>query len=65
VEFAGTVANLNDSLFRTGYETLSGKPQGHIFLSTWGVPEKTVTAIEKRWRDLLARLFAPASAKRA
>jgi hypothetical protein len=64
MEFAGTVVNLNDSPFRTGYEAFAG-PQAQIFPSTWGLPEVTVSGSERRVRNLLGRLFAPAAARRS
>jgi hypothetical protein len=50
LDFAGTVANLNDGLLR--YEFYGGSAK--LWVATWGVDEPIVHALESRLRDVLA-----------
>jgi uncharacterized protein YndB with AHSA1/START domain len=56
-DFAGTVDGMNDALFRLGIESCFGAPAAQLWMSTWGVPESDVRALEERFDGLLARLF--------
>lgn len=56
-DFAGTVDGMNDALFRLGIESCFGAPEAQLWMSTWGVPESDVRALEERFDGLLARLF--------
>jgi uncharacterized protein YndB with AHSA1/START domain len=60
-DFAGTVENLGDALFRIAYDRCFGTPEAHLWLSVWGRPESEVQAIERSWKKMLERLF-PATA---
>ena len=57
-EFAGTVENHNNGLMRFGFENCGGRPEAHIWLSTWGVPAAEVDALETRWKEALHKTFA-------
>ncbi|MFQ5671162.1 MAG: SRPBCC domain-containing protein [Acidobacteriota bacterium] len=52
-----SVENLNHALLRIGYETCTGTPGMHLWLSTWGVPVAEVEARRRRWEKLLSGLF--------
>ena len=61
LDFAGTVANLNDALLR--YEFYGGSPR--LWLATWGVEESVVRALEARLREILVRAVPPGALKPA
>jgi uncharacterized protein YndB with AHSA1/START domain len=54
-DFAGTVENLGNSLFRLAVENCGGGPEAALWLSTWGRPPAETAAIEGRWRQALER----------
>ena len=57
--FAGTAENHNRGLFRFGHETCArGRPEAHLWLSTWGLPAEQVDALEQRWSEAMDRAFA-------
>lgn len=56
-DFAGTVEGMNNALFRLGIESCFGAPEAQIWVSTWGVPQAEVHAMEGRFADLLGELF--------
>ena len=56
-DFAGTIEGLNDGLFRVGIESCFGSPEAQLWISTWGVPEADLRAIEGRLTDMMTRLF--------
>jgi len=58
LDFAATLPELGNGLFRYGYEAMAGHPEAILWLSTWGRPESEVRAIEGRWRDAFARALA-------
>jgi len=60
-DFAGTVENLNGSLFRLGYETFSGRTEIFLWLSAWELPREQVKAIEGAWRGMLERVLVSAA----
>lgn len=51
LDFAGTVANLNDALLR--YEFYAGSAK--LWLATWGVHEPVVRGLEARLREAILR----------
>ena len=57
VDFAGTIANMNNSILRIAHETCFGKPEAFVFLSTWGVDEDDNKKLEGRLQCKLKRLF--------
>jgi uncharacterized protein YndB with AHSA1/START domain len=57
-DFAGTTANLDNGLFRMGYEDFFQPAEAVMWLSTWGLPAAEVAALRGRWQTLLAGLFA-------
>jgi uncharacterized protein YndB with AHSA1/START domain len=58
LDFAGTITNMNNALFRFAHETCFGKPEAFIFISTWGVDEEENKQLEGRLTTLLKGLFA-------
>ena len=61
LDFAGTVANLNDALLR--YEFYSGSPR--LWVATWGVDETVVRGLEARLREIIVRAVPPEALKPA
>lgn len=60
--FAGTLAPLNDGLFRASVERAAGQTSVHLWASGWSVEPGAVQALERRMASLLERLFgAPAT----
>ncbi len=57
-EFAFSVEALNQGLMRIGYETCFGRPEAHIWVSLWGVPEDEDAALRKRLVDALDGVFS-------
>jgi uncharacterized protein YndB with AHSA1/START domain len=57
LDFAGTIANMNNSILRIAHETCFGKPEAFVFLSTWGVDEDDNKKLEGRLQGMLKRLF--------
>lgn len=57
-DFAGTVSNLDDGLWRLGYEVLLGTPELHVWLSTWGLPAAEIEARRESWRQSLEKALA-------
>jgi len=57
-DFAGTVENWNDGLFRIGFETGLGQPEANLWLSTWDVSQQEVDQIQGRWEAALAQALA-------
>jgi len=56
-DFAGSVDNHNDGLFRLGYDICGGGPEATVWLSAWGVERDAFESTEKRWRESLRRAF--------
>lgn len=56
-DFAVTVKNLNDSLLRVQLDELFGYRDLTFFLSTYGIPQTQVEALEQRTRKLLQSLL--------
>lgn len=58
LDFAGTIANMNNAILRIAHETCFGKPEAFVFISTWGVDEDENKKLEGRLQILLKNLFA-------
>lgn len=56
-DFAGTAENLNGGLFRFGYEDCLGRPEAHMWLSTWGLPKSEIDALQSRYDALATKVF--------
>lgn len=57
-DFAGTVENLSNGIFRLGFEECFGVPQVQLWLSTWGETTVESKAIQQRWREALEEILA-------
>lgn len=57
-QFSATVDGWNEALFRLELEGGERKGNAWLWLATYGVPEKEVRALERRWRESLGRLLA-------
>jgi hypothetical protein len=55
--FAGTLAPLNDGLFRAAVERAAGQTSVQLWASGWSVDPGAVQALERRMATLLERLF--------
>jgi len=56
-DFAATVDDLDNALFRLGIETCFGAAEAQLWMSTWGVPEGAVRELKERFDRLLEGLF--------
>ena len=56
-DFAGSVDNLGQGLFRIGYDTIEGKPEVSLWLSTWDRSQAEVVTMQRRWTEMLQHLF--------
>jgi hypothetical protein len=59
-ELDATVENHNHALFRISLFAFRGRTDVHLWLSTYGWPEKHVRAQEDRWKQLIMNLFPQA-----
>ena len=58
-EFGATVVNLNNSLLRVAVEKCGGPGlEAWVWVSTYGLPQADVDALQDRWQKLLETLFA-------
>jgi len=57
-QFAATVDGWNDGLFRLELEGGDRKGTGWLWLATYGIPERDVRALERRWKESLDSLLA-------
>jgi uncharacterized protein YndB with AHSA1/START domain len=57
-EFAGTIANLHNSLFRIGFETCFAEPEALLWIASWDVPADELRGLEERLREMCKHLFA-------
>ena len=57
LDFALTVEGWGNALLRYGYETFSGTPEAHLWLSTWGRPAAPVERFRARWQETLGGLL--------
>jgi len=58
-QFAGTVDDLGDAIFRI--EVFAGEP--HLWLAVWGAGREALAPFEMRWRAAMQRVFAAAGAR--
>lgn len=56
-DFSTTVDGLGKALFRIGYESFGGDAEVTLWLSTWGLEEPRVDALQERWKEALAGAF--------
>lgn len=54
------VTELNDAMLRFRLDEYAGQREVNFWLSTWGVDEEQLRAVEARWRDLLTTLLGRA-----
>ncbi len=57
-DFMGTIAELNDSIFRLGVHSCFGEQQMMIFISAWGVDTGRLGALKDKLNSLLNKLYA-------
>lgn len=60
--FCGVARSHGDAFLRVAVERCGGAGQVWLWLATYGQPEGQSAALQARWDDMLARLFAPAGA---
>ncbi len=58
LEFAGTLDGHGGGMIRFGFEDCLGGPEAHVWIATWGMPEREFVALEGRWKSALERAFA-------
>jgi len=56
-QFAGTVSEFNDGIFRAHLFRTGDRVQVWVWLATWGVAEETVGRVTAAWRPALAAQF--------
>ena len=56
-DFACTAANLNNGLFRAGFEKCAGGPEAMLWFSLWDYPAAETAALRRRCDDALAMAF--------
>lgn len=57
VSIGFSVPELNQSIFRIGFETCFGRPEAHVWAWLWGAPESQSADLEERLRRALERIF--------
>lgn len=57
-QFAGTVANMNDSLLRVVLDHCAGRPEAAVWLASYGAKHPAANLFEHRWTHLLQNVLS-------